>query len=86
MKRTECTKCGHAITLLRGINCRVVYVEREYDETYMTMIVTISAYCAECGEKSTYELKHYFTRDFDKIPTDYLVDIVLYSNDVSFSV
>ena len=86
MKRMACVECGHAITLLRGINCRVINVQREYDEKYMAVICTLEAYCAHCGKKSAYSVKHYFSRVFDKIPTEYLIEIALYSQDISLSV
>ena len=85
MKRIACPYCTGPITLLRGINCRVEKVEREYDETYMALICKIEMYCGRCGEKSSHVIKHYFTRDFDRIATEYLIDMALYSQDINFS-
>lgn len=84
MKRIACPYCGRANTMLRGISCRVTDVKREYDETYLVVICKIEVYCGQCGEKHTQVVKQYFTRDYDKIPTEHLIDIVLYSQSINF--
>lgn len=78
MKRIGCIECGSGITLLRGINCSVTKVEREHGEWAITVRCKINAYCAKCGTLGKYLVQHSFSRDFDNIPTEYLVTIALY--------
>ena len=77
MKLIKCEKCGYEIPTVMNVNCRVMHCTKIEDENTVDMDCILGIYCPTCGTESTFGIKRCFTKEFSKMPEQYLRDIAL---------
>ena len=78
MRAVECTKCLNKISVVEGINSRVIRYERVEHEFDIELCVFLGVYCANCGREETLLLKHYFYKpQFEEASCEFLLTLTL---------